>query len=40
MKSFIQGDTHSIDRVWAFSEGKRPQGVGLSVFMGVGNLIG
>ena len=39
-RRFIQGEIHSIDRVWAISEGKRHQGMGLSLFIGVGNFIG
>ena len=30
----IQGDTHSIVRMWTFSEGKRTQGTELLVVMG------
>ena len=33
-RSFIQEDTHSIDRVWAISEDEAP---GLSVFIALGN---
>ena len=31
---FIQGDTRSIDRVWAISEGERTLNMGWLVFMG------
>ena len=37
-RRFIQGDAHSIDRVWAISEGERPHEV--VSFMRVGNFIG
>ena len=32
--ALIQGDTHSIVRMWTFSEGERTQGMELLVFMG------
>ena len=33
-------EAHSIDRVWAILEGKRPQGMRLSDFMDMGNYLG
>ena len=42
-KSLFREKTHSIDRVWAILEGKsgkRPLGMGLSMFIGVGYFIG
>ena len=39
-RRFMQGDTHSIGRVWAISEGEKCQGRGLSVSIGLGYFIG
>ena len=42
-KGLFREKTHSTDRVWAILEGKsgkRPLGMGLSVFIGVGYFIG
>ena len=40
-KKWIYLERNTLHRVWAISEGeKRHKGMGLSVFIGVGNFIG
>lgn len=38
-RKVIQGYTDSTDGVWAVSEGKRPQDMEFSVFIGLDNFI-
>lgn len=40
VKGLFREEIHTIDRVWAISEGKRAQKYGVVTFYGLGNFIG